>query len=164
MADLLPNQRGVAMEEPAQVDELALRKRRRRHCEMLAVCLIAVVLSFLLEVRTDQKVEFSIAPDWPAPETCLTSAMWGLECPGCGLTRSFIFLASGEWQAAMAMNRVGWLFALAVMFQIPYRLYLLNWLSKRGLPEPVPQVANRLFGGGLIFALVANWGLRLCGL
>lgn len=143
--------------------QLQLKHRWRRHVEVLVVCSAVLVLSFTLQVRTDQKVEFEIAPNWPAPETCLSRAFWDVSCPGCGLTRSFIYLASGDWRASLNVSRIGWVFALAVVLQVPYRVFMLNWLSQRGLPEPVPVVVNRLFGGMLISVLIGNWLLQLVG-
>lgn len=144
-------------------DEAILTRRWRRHCEMFIVAVLVVLLAFTLRIRTDQKVEFAIAPDWPAPETCLSRGLFGIDCPGCGLTRSFIYLAAGDWPASVAANRVGWLYAFAVVVQIPYRLFMLAWLSKRGLPEPVSPLTRWLFGGTLIVALIASWFFHLIG-
>lgn len=56
------------------------------------------------------------------PEICTSKRLFGWSCPGCGLTRSFISLAHGEWLAAWQYNPAGPLFFALFAVQIPYRL------------------------------------------
>jgi hypothetical protein len=99
----------------------------------------------------------------PLPELCMTRRMWGLDCPGCGMTRCFISLAHGDFAAAWSHNPAGPLLFAIMAFQIPFRGYQL-WLLKRGLPEltltRTAQVAFAVLG----IALVAQWALRLAGI
>ena len=138
--------------------------RQRGHREILFVAVAVVCLSFLLKVRPDQKVEFCFLPGWASPQTCLSRSIWGISCPGCGLTRSFIYLAHGRLAASVAANRVGWLLAVATLVQIPYRSYALYWLSTRGLPEPTPPISSVLFSSIVVVALVGNWLLVMAGI
>ena len=94
----------------------------RRHGQMLAIACAILVLSLLLQVRSDDHAAFCFLPDWPIPSSCPSQVIFGVDCPGCGLTRSFIHMAHGDWHRAFAKHRVGWLIALAVVLQIPYRL------------------------------------------
>lgn len=130
---------------------------RRGHWWMLAITSGVVALSFLLQVRSDQRVAFRFLPDHPLPELCSSRNIFGVDCPGCGLTRSFIHLARGDWHASVAAHRLGWLIALAVLLQIPYRLFALRrderWPSDSWLPM--------LLGYSLFVALAAEW---ICGL
>lgn len=41
------------------------------------------------------------------PELCPFRAMTGLPCPGCGLTRSWVFLGHGDVGAAVGFNAFG---------------------------------------------------------
>jgi hypothetical protein len=127
--------------------------RRRRHLEMLLAATGVVVLAFVLDVRPDQRVALHWLPDYPLPETCLARSIFGIPCPGCGLTRSFIYLARGDWQQAQALHHLGWLMALAVLLQFPYRLHCLL----RGDCSPAMLTASRWFGAVLIVLLVGNW-------
>ena len=127
--------------------------RFRRHVEMLVVAGAVVVLAFFLEVHSDQRVAFSLFPAWPLPETCPSRSLFHIDCPGCGLTRSFIYLAHGDWAASLAIHRVGWLMALAVVWQFPYRIVALRSQTGAPLGNSVPK----LFGWLLIVALIANW-------
>ena len=131
---------------------------------MLLIATIIVVLSFVLQVRSDQRVELRFLPDYPFPETCLSRSMWGIACPGCGLTRSFILLVRGQFAESFAVNRTGWLLAVAVLVQFPYRLFMLRQLARHGYPEPDWHLATTVFSAVLIAALVVNWGLALIGL
>jgi hypothetical protein len=131
--------------------------RVQRHRQMLAVAGAVVVLAFLLEVHPDQRVAFRLFPSWPLPETCPSRSLFHIECPGCGLTRSFVHLAHGDWTKSLAIHRVGWLLALAVVLQFPYRLCALR--SQDG--APLGSTVPRLFGCLLIFALIANWMVKL---
>ena len=59
---------------------------------------------------------------------------FGIPCPGCGLTRSFISLAHGHWSEAWRYNPAGPVWFLLVAMQLPYRF--VQWRRlRRGLPE-----------------------------
>ena len=123
---------------------------------MLWIACAIIVLSLVLTVRrSDEHAAFCFLPDWPIPSTCPSQVIFHVECPGCGLTRSFIFLAHGRWQEAFARHRVGWLMALAVVLQIPYRLAALFGRNREPLGKRIPE----LFGMALIAALIGNWVL-----
>ena len=93
----------------------------------------------VLQVRSDDHAAFCFLPDWPIPSSCPSQAIFGVDCPGCGLTRSFIHLAHGDWQRAFSKHRVGWLLALAVVLQIPYRLAALLGRNRQPLGKRFPS-------------------------
>jgi hypothetical protein len=130
---------------------------RRRHWEALLAAMAVVGLAFLLDVRPDQRVAFSGFPHVPLPETCPSRRLLHFDCPGCGLTRSFIHLAHGNWRESWNVHRVGSFLALAVVLQIPYRLAALS--SHSGLP--LGTRAPRLFGMLLFVLLIVNWLINL---
>ena len=116
-----------------------------------------VAMAAILDVRPDRQVSFRFLPNWPLPPSCASRAVFGVSCPGCGLTRSFVYLAHGEWRASLEMHRLGWLLALAVAFQLPYRLAAL-W---GGMDRPLGSLAPTVFSWTLIFLLLANWVLQI---
>lgn len=62
----------------------------------------------------------------PLPESCAMYSQFGLDCPGCGLTRSFIHFADGNLSAGIRLNPAGIVIFLYVVSQIPasiLRLY-----------------------------------------
>lgn len=129
------------------------RARRRRHWEMLVVAVLVVVGAFVLRVRPDQRAEVRFLPDLPLPETCMSRSLFGVSCPGCGLTRSVVYLARGDLEKSWSMHRLGWLMAAAVIAQFPYRIYCLT----AGDCGPTFRKACGAFGWLLIVLLVANW-------
>jgi hypothetical protein len=149
-----------AIEKTEETDAdhpVAVARMYRRHREMLVAATAVVVLAFLLEVHSDQRVAFSVLPSCPLPATCLSRSLLHIECPGCGLTRSFIYLAHGDWRASWNVHRVGWFLALAVVLQIPYRLAALR--SHSGLP--LGTTAPKFFGTLLVVLLLVNWLINL---
>ncbi len=60
------------------------------------------------------------------PVICLHRLIYKKPCAGCGLTRSFVSLAHGDIEASLAYHKLGILFFIIVVFQIPIRLYLLR--------------------------------------
>jgi hypothetical protein len=121
---------------------------------MLWLSVVVVVFSFLLDVPSDQAVELGGVP---LPGTCMSRTLFGCKCPGCGLTRSLVRLAHGDWVGALRLHRLGWLMAAAVLAQFPYRLVAL-WRKK---DYPLGRTFPKLFGYALIALLIGNWLLEL---
>lgn len=149
----------IADDSPSESRDVRASNRRTHDVTMLLIAASVLLLSFLLRVRADQRVELLGLNGFAAPETCDSRILFGIECPGCGLTRGFIRLAAADWSGAIALNRVTPLLALAMLAQIPYRLALLRgWRPARRFAEsPWPNA----FGWLLIVALIGNWLLRL---
>jgi hypothetical protein len=93
------------------------------------------------------------------PSTCPSRLAVGIECPGCGLTRSFVALANGDFRQSLCYNRIGWIAALVVVAQIPYRVFAL-WEFRRGV---IYRPWLMWFGYVLVAMLVINWLLKLSG-
>lgn len=129
---------------------------RGYHKMMLGVSVVVIALSFLLQVRPDGRVFVKGAPGLVLPETCASQILFQADCAGCGLTRSFIYLAAGRFSDSWHMHRAGWLLALVVVAQVPYR-----WLRLRGLLREARW--GRAVGLVLIVCLFAHWLLSLAG-
>jgi hypothetical protein len=126
---------------------------RGRHRLVLGLAGLIVLGSLLLEVVPGGRVAVRGLPQFPLPQTCAARTLLDRGCPGCGLTRSFIHLANGRWQASLEVHRLGWLFALAMLLQLPYRAAGLACRNPLPLGRQIPQV----FGGVLLALLLANW-------
>jgi len=124
---------------------------------MLLISLAVISLAGLLEVRSDQRVFVHGFPACPLPEMCMSRTWLGLECPGCGLTRSFVHLAHGDLSASWRLHRLGWLLALAVVAQLPYRLVALA----TGKSAPLGTTFPRLCAWTLVVLLLVNWLVNL---
>jgi Protein of unknown function (DUF2752) len=140
-------------EEPEDDASSRADNRIRRHRQMLAIACATCLLAFLLHEVPSGRVAVRGLPQFPVPQTCASRAWLGLRCPGCGLTRSIIHLAEGDWQASWRAHRLGGLFAIVILFQIPYRLYALRFPRQ-------PLLSNfwlTAFAYTLIATLVVNW-------
>jgi hypothetical protein len=125
----------------------------RRHRQVLAIACGVWVLAFALQVLPEGRVSFRGLPMIPLPQACFSRSWLGLKCPGCGLTRSIIQLAQGNWRASWQEHRLGALIAIVITLQIPYRLVALR-RPDRPLFSPGWQAA---LGYALIAVLVGNW-------
>lgn len=89
----------------------------------LTSSLVVLLLASIMSVGDDRDV---LLPGWGAlPETCTLHTQLGIDCPGCGLTRSFIHLAHGRIAAAWSLNPVGLLIFVFVVSQVPLSLCLI---------------------------------------
>lgn len=138
----------------------AAAERAKHHRLMLWIAGAIIAGTFLLEVLPDQRVALRGLTSYPLPELCGSRLALGIECPGCGLTRSFIWAGRGEWLRALEVNRVGFLMMLAVVGQIPYRILMLRHFERGEMPE---LAWPRRFGWALIAMLFGNWALKICG-
>ncbi len=99
------------------------RPARMYHAILLGGCVGVLLLAALLQVREDQRVEFLMAPGRPLPDVCQSRVLWGIPCPGCGLTRCFIHAMHGDLAAAAEANVAGLPLVLLALTQIPYRIW-----------------------------------------
>jgi hypothetical protein len=134
--------------------------RHRHHWEMLVVSIVVIAAAFALSVGKDETVGFGRSPALRLPPLCASRALFGVDCPGCGLTRCFVLLAHGRWAESFAMNRAGGVVAMALLVQIPYRIIAI----RRHESLPLGVWLPRIVGWTVIAALVGNWMARLAGI
>lgn len=99
---------------------------RTLHVTMLGVATLILLLAALLQVREDQLVEFRFAPGHPFPEVCTMKRVLHADCPGCGLTRSFVHLMHGDVSSSQHVHPFGWMLFLLTLAQFPYRLWAMR--------------------------------------
>jgi uncharacterized protein DUF2752 len=128
-------------------------RRVARNREMLLIALVVGVAAPLLRVHPDQRVGASWSAGLLLPPLCFSRQWFGVNCPGCGLTRSLVHLAHGDWGESWRCHRLGWLLAGLVVLQVPYRgLELLR--PHRRLLSPARA---RWVSRSLIALLLLNW-------
>ena len=125
---------------------------------ILSVAVLVTITASSLFIRDDEHVEFTFLRGWPFPELCTSRLLLGIECPGCGLTRSVICLAHGDWGRSVRYHRLGWLIAACVLLQFPYRTMTLRYPDFRRRIGPV--ALN--FGYALMTVLTGDWVIRQC--
>ena len=128
---------------------------RRRDRDMLIIATVVVAFAFLLKVE-EPRVRLAVWPGLLIPESCFARTYYEVDCPGCGLTRSFIYLADGELQKSLHANRVGWILALSVLLQIPFRI-----LSIRNDGRFISIPVRRAMGWSIVIILISNWVYNL---
>jgi hypothetical protein len=131
----------------------ASSRQVRRHREVLAVACAVGVLAVVLVENPEGRVSVRGFPQYPLPQTCAAQSLLGVKCPGCGLTRSIIHLAEGDWHASWRAHRLGGLMAAVIALQVPYRLLALR-RPERPLIAPRWQA---ILGYALIVLLIGNW-------
>lgn len=69
------------------------------------------------------------------PIACTWRRLTGIGCPGCGLTRSFAFMAELRLAEAWSMNWLGPPMFAVVAAQLPYRAWRLVARARTEVPE-----------------------------
>lgn len=98
---------------------------QNEHLWILGFVLIAIMGSFILEPAPGEGIYIPVpGADLKvrAPESCFFHRTLGIPCPGCGLTRSFVATARGDFRRAVEFNPMGPVLYLVCLLQIPYRL------------------------------------------
>ncbi len=132
-------------------------KKTLYHRRVLVIACAVVGLAFLLEQRDGDRVYLRGLSQVALPQICMSRTWIGLKCPGCGLTRSIIHLAEGDWRSSWCEHRLGGLLAALIALQIPYRLLALR-RPDRPLIGPRWQ---SVLGYALITLLLGNWLVEL---
>ncbi len=84
------------------------------------------------------------------PVLCPFRLVTGLPCPGCGLTRSWVYLLHGHWSAAMTANPFGVVLLGATV------MLLVAVVAAIARHERVPSV-GRLMSSRPVAALASLW-------
>jgi hypothetical protein len=125
------------------------------HWSVLMGSISVIAVAVVLRVYPDQSIGYRFDETHRLPRTCIFRERLGFDCPGCGLTRSFVHLFHGDFSASQAAHRCGWLLALAVVFQLPYRIVAIRRLSadrNQWLSTWHPRTSV-----ALVVLLIANW-------
>ena len=121
-------------------------------------CIIGalLVLPFLFSFHNSKGLSIL---NFKMPPLCATKAFFHVECPGCGLTRSFVKITQGDLIDAFNFNRVSILLYLYFLFLFAYHVYCLKIL-KDNIPEKLIYI-NRFLSFIMISLLVFNWILGI---
>lgn len=94
----------------AEAEEYERLSRARRYAIVNTLVLLLLLLAAVaLQLPQVEEDGVSIC-GWRFPETCAYRRRFGRPCLGCGLTRSVLLAARGEWHASLAAHPVGvWL-------------------------------------------------------
>lgn len=129
---------------------------------MMLIAVAVVLLAGVLTIGGDQTEVVVPLLGWPLPPLCTLKRYTGLDCPGCGLTRSFIALAHGDSRGSLTYNPAGVLWFVLIAAQIPWHAWQLVRLSRqRSAIDPGWWGHGLLLGAA--FALICQWVVRQCG-
>ena len=138
------------------------RRASRLHWFLLSVSSAVVLLAATMNIHQIVEVRLPWLPV-SLPELCYFRRGTGFDCPGCGLTRSFISFAHGQLALAWHYNAAGALFFPVVVFQIPYRVAQLLRV-RGGLPSwNLGTLAYGVFAG-LFLTLFVQWVAKFLSL
>jgi len=127
---------------------------RGTHVMWLAILSVMLVLPLFLSVGPDSGGEVRVG-GMGLPGMCVSRGVFGVECPGCGLTRAFIHTAHGNFREALRCHRVSVLLYAFFLMQAIYHIYGLRTLT-RPLPRGLVRTHN-LAAMVIIALLLTNW-------
>lgn len=131
----------------------------RRHWKVLLICgaMLLLAVALRLNSRGDVLLPYMAGP--PLPSACLTRQLLHMDCPGCGMTRSFIAMAHGQASLASSYHRLGPVLFLYVLLQLPLQAYvLLTGRTDRLVLQPRHAAAVIW---AFVIALWLNWGYNV---
>ena len=108
-----------------------IRRARRSTDRWLLVLSLGVVLASVVLTPSTEAVSLF---GWTVPPLCVFSALFDLECFGCGLTRSFTYMGHGDVRGALELHLLGPILYILVVAQVPLRSWRL-WRDRSvGVP------------------------------
>lgn len=126
----------------------------RTHEVYLAIALALVTLPFFLCISPDAKAELTFL-GLPLPGACLSKRLFGVSCPGCGLTHAFVLIAHGRFRESLNFNRVGLPLYLFFACQVVFRAYVLRW--PLAVHSPLLINLQHYSALAMIALLILNW-------
>lgn len=137
---------------------------RIEHLWILALSLLAVIGAFALDPTGDGRLAVTLPladVRIALPGLCFSQAVLGVQCPGCGLTRSFVAFAHGRASEAVAFNPMGPFVFLVCLVQIPYRIGAYFGLGRESRALQAIRGRLDLVTWMIVVGLVAQWVIRM---
>jgi hypothetical protein len=128
------------------------------HGILFAGCFVVLVLAIVFRVDGPDKVIVPIV-NQPLPPSCTMKTLTGYDCPGCGLTRSFVSLAHGNLLRSFSFNVAGPLLFSMMAFQLVYRPWQL-WRIRNGVREFDLSNLGGWSLGIVAIVLILQWAIR----
>ena len=125
----------------------------------LVMATAVILVSAVLQIDASGRVVLPVL-QLPLPDTCWFHRIFGLGCPGCGLTRCFISIVHGRFAEAWHFNPAGFPFFLLVASQIPYRAIQL-WRIRTGVGLLAVSKTPLILVFATMVLLFAQWLLRV---
>lgn len=126
---------------------------------------LILLASFTLVIGGEREVVLPVVRV-RLPEMCTMYSRLGLDCPGCGLTRSFIHMSAGRLGEAWRLNPVGIPGYIYVAFQIPIaaiHFVPMSWGQRLRNSKLISNWGwlNQWMFVALMIALPAQWIIRM---
>ncbi len=153
-----PKSQPSGVQSPRLIMPRSSRADRFFHWLFLMLSFAVLAISATLRVRNGQQIEVPIV-NAALPGLCVYKTWFGVDCPGCGLTRCFVSLAHGRVLDAWHFNPAGILVFCLMIGQLPYRAIQL-YRIRRGLVEHDLSRIGLWCLGVLTIVLLAQWALR----
>jgi hypothetical protein len=131
---------------------------KNHHITYLAIIGTILILPFFFTFQSNNKSNISFL-NLNLPPLCLSKSMFDAECPGCGMTRSFVKIASFKLIDAFNFNRVSIPLFIYFIYAFMYHAYCLRILDKE-IPKKLAY-SNRILANVILALLIVNWFLGL---
>lgn len=128
------------------------------HWLFFSMAAIVLLLSFLMSSEGERSVFFPGFQS-PVPQTCAAQRLFGIDCPGCGMTRAFISISSGQFARAWSFNPASFIVYLFVAVQLPWNAIQIWRLKnqRRPLVTPLAYMAPV----AMVVVMVVHWIWKL---
>ena len=128
---------------------------------VLALCLGSLLVAALLTPPHPGAKNLTLA-GFVLPPACTLNSQFGLPCPGCGLTRSWVSAAHGDLTTSLGFHRLGWLVMLYVVLQaVRHACWLFVPRARERVARWSPYLDKSIVLLGALVML--NWVLLLAG-
>lgn len=128
------------------------------HVSWLVLVSIVLVGVVVLQVNGSESVRIPFF-EFDLPTICAMRRYTSLPCPGCGLTRAFVSLGSGEFRNAWKYNPASYAWFVAMLSQFPFRIIQIRRLQQ-GRDEIHVRYAFGIWAV-LVISLFISWLYRL---
>lgn len=134
--------------------ERRIPQDRSSHLTYLVLFLVFLGAPFLIQLQPANAKPLTLFGH-ALPGACFSREIFHVNCPGCGMTRSFVAFAHGEFAQSWGYHRLGILLYLFFALRLPVHAWLLY--RPRTAENPGLEKAYNLSAWIMIGLLLVNW-------